>query len=139
MKTHRHICGVRGALNWHGDDPPKEEKGCGFVWDHVRSQTQDSQEYRRLHLCPNCGAGPWRTVADAPKELLRAASPYPPRVAFGRILRPNQLDNPALTPGVLQQARDQMLGGADDMLERFEDPDEWILIVGDHFVAGYRR
>lgn len=32
---------------------------CFHHWGHVRPNVNTECEYDRLHLCPNCGKGPW--------------------------------------------------------------------------------
>lgn len=54
--VHTHMCGYDGD---------RRIAGCGHIWTHDGAVTQritDTNAYMRLHVCPNCGRGPWTAI-----------------------------------------------------------------------------
>lgn len=52
-QTHFHIC-----------------EGCSEVWSHPRVKGMTRQQVYDYHLCPKCGAGPYRLSVDTMREAL---------------------------------------------------------------------
>ena len=60
---HTHICGVTDEVEEY-ESGVKAEDGCGFEWQHEPPPIDcTAEENRQLHMCPNCGAGPWYVKA----------------------------------------------------------------------------
>ena len=151
-QMHRHICGLRNlSASLNGDEPPKNIDGCGFIWEHVRLTGVSDQAYSDNHLCPNCGIGPWYTVADSPEDLRRALSPTPPVIGMRAVLRPNP-DNPTFVPrhelkAFYEYARaradmDELLQGVERLLG--DGPmavafgkDVVVIDIDNHSISGY--
>lgn len=56
---HAHQCG------YDHRDRNRADEGCGFVWAHdgeVTRKVAEATSYDRLHTCPRCGAGPWKSL-----------------------------------------------------------------------------
>lgn len=149
---HRHVCGLRSLSGSLSGEPPKNLEGCGFVWEHVRLVNVSDQEYSENHLCPNCGVGPWYTIADHPREILRAVSPMPPTLGMRAVLRPNP-DNPAYVPrheleafyeyarsradlDSMMEGIEKLLGGDNPIAVAF-GKDVVVIDIENHSISGY--
>src|SRR5688572_28796969 len=56
-KEHTHCCGF--SL-----DGKETVSGCGHKWTHRMSDFNSQEAYDHGHVCPKCGAGPWRWQLD---------------------------------------------------------------------------
>ncbi len=68
-RTHKHRCGYVPDPKRHkgvgfmdflmltmAQEDMARERPCGFVWEHERPPASvGEEEYRKRHLCPNCG------------------------------------------------------------------------------------
>lgn len=54
---HTHKCGF--TLFSNGPEADNAPMGCGFEWEHARTDFQNGAQFAKGHFCPNCGLGPW--------------------------------------------------------------------------------
>lgn len=77
--SHKHYCGHTDAESVANGEP-KAAEGCGTIWSHERfdifeeyfinqkTHKQLEAMNEEMHMCPNCGKGPWYLIYRGKRE-----------------------------------------------------------------------